>query len=182
MNKLTKVLVGGAAFIATVGAGVYVKHVYDTQHTINVPMQVSGAYGQNLNNVVGCFWLGATSRSVYEEVRHFTTSMNPIDPTTNAPQYPLWNMLDEVDKSSKEWARKYFNQFTPEQMETTPNLWTDDQVIATCDVSYLFRLRDHIQDGLVPAKKALWIEVRNKAATAYTFDASGRINNFFRVV
>ena len=82
-------------------------------------MQVSGAYGQNLNNVVGCFWLGATSRSVYEEVRHFTTSMNPIDPTTNAPQYPLWNMLDEVDKGSKEWARKYFNQFTPEQMTTT---------------------------------------------------------------
>ena len=50
MNKLTKVLVSGAAFIATVGAGVYVNHVYDTQHTINVPMQVSGAYGQNLNN------------------------------------------------------------------------------------------------------------------------------------
>ena len=119
MNKLTKVLVSGAALIATVGAGVYVKHIYDTQHTIDVPMQVSGAYGQNLNNVVGCFWLGATSRSVYDEVRHFTTSMNPIDPTTNAPQYPLWNMLDEVDKSSKEWARKYFNQFTPEQMTTT---------------------------------------------------------------
>ena len=119
MNKLTKVLIGGAVLISTVCAGVYVNHVYDTQHTIDVPMQVSGAYGQNLNNVVGCFWLGATSRSVYEEVRHFTTSMNPIDPTTNAPQYPLWNMLDEVDKGSKEWARKYFNQFTPEQMTTT---------------------------------------------------------------
>ena len=119
MNKLTKVLISGAALFATIGAGVYVKYIYDTQHTIDVPMQVSGAYGQNLNNVVGCFWLGATSRSVYEEVRHFTTSMNPIDPTTNAPQYPLWNMLDEVDKGSKEWARKYFNQFTPEQMETT---------------------------------------------------------------
>lgn len=119
MNKLTKVLVSGAAFIATVGAGVYVKHVYDTQHTIDVPMQVSGAYGQNLNNVAGCFWLGATQRSTYDEVKHFTTSMNPIDPTTNAPLPPLLNLLDEVDKGSKEWAREYFNQFTPEQMETT---------------------------------------------------------------
>ena len=119
MNKLTKVLVSGAAFIATVGAGVYVKNIYDTQHTIDVPMQVSGAYGQNLNNVAGCFWLGATSRSVYDEVKHFTTSMNPIDPTTNESLPPLLNLLDEVDKGSKEWARKYFNQFTPEQMTTT---------------------------------------------------------------
>ena len=70
----------------------------------------------------------------------------------------------------------------PEKMESAPNLWTGGQVIGTCDVSYLFRLRDQIQDGLVPAAKALWIEVRNKAATAYVFDASGRINNFFRVV
>ena len=35
MNKLTKVLVGGAVLISTVGAGVYVKHIYDTQHTIS---------------------------------------------------------------------------------------------------------------------------------------------------
>lgn len=119
MNKLTKVLVSGAALISTVGAGVYIKHIYDTQHTIDVPMQVSGAYGQNLNNVAGCFWLGATQRSTYDEVKHFTTSMNPIDPTTNASLPPLLNLLDEVDKGSKEWARKYFNQFTPEQMTTT---------------------------------------------------------------
>lgn len=68
------------------------------------------------------------------------------------------------------------------QYEESSNIWTNDQVIGTCDVSYLFRLRDQIQDGLVPAAKALWIEVRNRAATAYTFDASGRINNFFRFV
>lgn len=119
MNKLTKVLVSGAALFATVGVCVYVKHIYDTQHTIDVPMQVSGAYGQNLNNVAGCFWLGATQRSTYEEVKHFTTSMNPIDPTTNASLPQLLNLLDEVDKGSKEWSRKYFNQFTPEQMTTT---------------------------------------------------------------
>ena len=80
---------------------------------------VSGAYGQNLNNVAGCFWLGATSRSVYDEVRHFTTSMNLIDPTTDVPQHPLWNVLAEVDKGAVDYARKYFKQFTPEQMETT---------------------------------------------------------------
>jgi hypothetical protein len=70
----------------------------------------------------------------------------------------------------------------PEQMETTPNLWTGDQVIGTCDVSYLFRSRDQIQAGAIQPEKALWIEIRNRAATAYTFDANGKINNFFRVV
>lgn len=70
----------------------------------------------------------------------------------------------------------------PERAETEPNLWTGDQVVGTSDVSYLFRLRDQIQAGTIPAEKALWIEVRNRAATAYTFGASGRINNFFRVV
>ena len=68
------------------------------------------------------------------------------------------------------------------QHEENSNIWTGDQVIGTCDVSYLFRLRDQIQAGAIQPEKALWIEVRNRAATAYTFDASGRINNFFRVV
>lgn len=71
----------------------------------------------------------------------------------------------------------------PEQQPTKPpELWTSGQFIATCDVSYLFRLRDKIQDGTIQPDKVIWIGIKNQVATGYVFDKTGKIVNFFRLV
>lgn len=118
MNKLTKVLISGAAFIATVGVGVYVKHVYDTQHTINVPMQESIAYGQSVNMVVLCYNIGAVSKETYDEVTTFFSKMKAVDPS-GIESLPDKGFLERKNEDAKTWIRNYFNQFTPEQMRTT---------------------------------------------------------------
>ena len=118
MNKLTKVLVCGAVFIAAVGAGVYVNHIYDTQHTINVPMQESIAYGQNVNMVVLCYNIGAVSKETYDEVTTFFSKMKAVDPS-GIESLPDEGFLERKNEDAKTWIRNYFNQFTPEQMRTT---------------------------------------------------------------
>ena len=118
MNKLTKVLVSCAALIATVGAGVYVKHIYDTQHTIDVPMQESIAYGQSVNMVILCYNIGAISKETYDEVTTFFSKMKAVDPS-GIESLPDEGFLERKNEDAKTWIRNYFNQFTPEQMTTT---------------------------------------------------------------
>lgn len=118
MNKLTKVLVSGTVLISTVGAGVYVKHIYNTQHTIDVPMQESIAYGQNVNMVVLCYNIGAVSKETYDEVTSFFSKMKAVDPS-GIESLPDEGFLERKNEDAKTWIRNYFNQFTPEQMRTT---------------------------------------------------------------
>ena len=118
MNKLTKVFVSGAALFATVSAGVYVKHIYETQHTIDVPMQESVAYGQNVNMVVLCYNIGAVSKETYDEVTSFFSKMKAVDPS-GIESLPDEGFLERKNEDAKTWIRNYFNQFTPEQIRTT---------------------------------------------------------------
>lgn len=71
----------------------------------------------------------------------------------------------------------------PETESSEPQtLWQPNQVIATSDLSYLFRLRDMIQAGTILPEKVIWIEIKNLTATGYVFDKDGKINNFFRII
>lgn len=69
----------------------------------------------------------------------------------------------------------------PENLPTNPSMWNSNQVIATCDLSYLFQAKEHIITGNLNHNNVLWIEVKNQTETGYLFSPTGKIENFFRI-
>lgn len=70
----------------------------------------------------------------------------------------------------------------PEHLPMNPEIWNSGQVIATCDMSWIFRIRDRIQAGTLAPDKVIWIEIKHQKAVGYIFGTDGKIANFFRIV
>lgn len=70
----------------------------------------------------------------------------------------------------------------PEHQPPIPTMWDSNQVIATCDLSYLFQAKEHIITGNLKHNEIIWIEIKNQTATGHLFNPTGKIENFFRIV
>jgi len=70
----------------------------------------------------------------------------------------------------------------PETQPLDQAIWKISQIIATCNLSYLFQISEMIKIGAITPSDVIWIEVKHKTATGYTFSNDGKIANFFRIV
>lgn len=78
--------------------------------------------------------------------------------------------------------KEYCTIWLPELQPASPDIWNPNQIIATCDLSYLFQVAEMIQIGTITPNEVIWIEIKNKTATGHIFGSTGKIVNFFRVI
>jgi len=70
----------------------------------------------------------------------------------------------------------------PETQPLDQAIWEPSQIIATCDLSYLFQISERLKIGAIAPSDVIWIEVKNQTATGYIFGSDGKIANFFRII
>ena len=119
--------------------------------------------------MTGCPACEATIPVAYTEITQRITTMN-----TTFYYAPLPSELFHLQEQCTIWM--------PETQPLNQAIWNPSQIIATCDLSYLFQIAEMIQIGTITPSEVIWIEVKNQTATGYIFGSDGKIANFFRVV
>lgn len=69
----------------------------------------------------------------------------------------------------------------PEYLPINHAMWNDNQVIATCNMNYLFQAKERIVMGETNHNDVIWIMIKGKTATGHLFNQLGKIENFFRI-